>query len=113
MIERDGGMMAPRTSKPASRQGISKSPTGIVGLEQITGGGLPQGRPTLGWGSSAIREVEETIRAICKVEGDDGILFDGESVEGTRIKEEDEYKGVRVKFHAVLAGTRTSPRQRY
>jgi predicted nucleotidyltransferase component of viral defense system len=68
-------------------------------------------RPTkdldlLGWGSSAILEVEETIRAICKVEGDDGILFDGESVEGARIKEEDEYEGVRVKFHAVLAGAR-------
>ena len=68
-------------------------------------------RPTkdldlLGWGSSAILEVEETIRAICKGEGNDGILFDGESVEGTRIKEEDEYEGVRVKFHAFLAGAR-------
>jgi len=68
-------------------------------------------RPTkdldlLGWGSSAIREVEETIRVICKIEGIDGILFDGESVEGTRIKEEDEYEGVRVKFQAILAGAR-------
>jgi predicted nucleotidyltransferase component of viral defense system len=68
-------------------------------------------RPTkdldlLGWGSSAIREVEEAIRAICKVEGNYSILFGGESVEGTRIKEEDEYEGVRVKFHAVLAGAR-------
>ncbi|MGA3372524.1 MAG: nucleotidyl transferase AbiEii/AbiGii toxin family protein [Terracidiphilus sp.] len=68
-------------------------------------------RPTkdldlLGWGSSAIREVEESIQAICKVEGNDGILFDGESVEGTRIKEEDEYEGVRVKFQGVLAGAR-------
>ena len=68
-------------------------------------------RPTkdldlIGWGSSAIGEVEETIRTICKVEGNDGILFDGESVEGARIKEEDEYEGVRVKFHAVLAGAR-------
>jgi hypothetical protein len=60
----------------------------------------------LGWGSSAIREVEETIQVICKVEGNDGILFDGESVEGTRIKEEAEYEGVRAKFHAVLAGAR-------
>jgi predicted nucleotidyltransferase component of viral defense system len=60
----------------------------------------------LGWGSSAIQDVEETIRAICKVEDNDGILFDGESVEGTRIKEEDEYDGVHVKFHAVLAGAR-------
>ena len=41
-------------------------------------------RPTkdldlLGWGSSAIREVETTIRAICMVGGNDGIFFDGES----------------------------------
>jgi predicted nucleotidyltransferase component of viral defense system len=68
-------------------------------------------RPTkdldmLGWGSSAISDVEETIRAICKVEENDGIRFDDESVEGTRIKEEDEYNGVHVKFHAVLAGAR-------
>jgi predicted nucleotidyltransferase component of viral defense system len=54
-------------------------------------------RPTkdldmLGWGSSAISDVEETIRAICKVEESDGIRFDGESVEGARIKEEDEYE---------------------
>jgi predicted nucleotidyltransferase component of viral defense system len=53
-------------------------------------------RPTrdldlLGRGSSAIREVEETIRAICIVEENDGILFESKSVEGTRIKEEDEY----------------------
>jgi hypothetical protein len=60
----------------------------------------------LGWGSSAIHDVEETIRAICKVEENDGILFDGESVEGSRIKKEDEYDGVQVKFHAVLAGAR-------
>jgi len=68
-------------------------------------------RPTkdldlLGRGSSAIHEVEESIRTICRVETSDGILFDNESVEGTRIKEEDEYEGVRVRFHAVLAGAR-------
>lgn len=68
-------------------------------------------RPTkdldmLGWGSSAIHDVEDTIRTICKVEENDGILFDSESVEGKRIKEEDEYDGVHVKFHAVLAGAR-------
>jgi hypothetical protein len=68
-------------------------------------------RPTkdlelLGWGSSDIHEVEEAIRTICRIEANDGILFDGESVEGTRIKEEDEYEGVRLKFHAVLASAR-------
>jgi hypothetical protein len=60
----------------------------------------------LGWGSSAIHDVEETIRAICKVEENDGILFDGEPVAGTRIKVEDEHDGIHVKFHATLAGAR-------
>jgi predicted nucleotidyltransferase component of viral defense system len=69
-------------------------------------------RPTkdldlLGRGSSsAIGEVETTIRAICEIQDDDGIVFDNESVEGTRIKEEDEYDGVRIKLLAELAGAR-------
>lgn len=50
-------------------------------------------RPTrdldlLGWGSSAIEDVESTIRIIC----------------GTQ--EDDEYNGVRVKFNGQLAGAR-------
>ena len=32
--------------------GLAKVPTGIRGLEQITGGGLPQGRVTLVTGSA-------------------------------------------------------------
>jgi hypothetical protein len=68
-------------------------------------------RPTkdldlLGWGSSAIRDVETTIRTICSIPGNDGILFDAESVDGERIKEEDEYEGVRVIFRADLAGAK-------
>ncbi len=68
-------------------------------------------RPTkdldlLGLGSSAIAEVEETIRAICEVQQEDGIGFDSKSVEGTKIKEEDEYDGVRIKFQAELDGAR-------
>ena len=69
-------------------------------------------RPTkdldlLGRGSSsAIEEVEPTIRAICEIQDEDGIVFDSESVEGTRIKEEDEYDGVRIKLLADLAGAR-------
>jgi len=56
--------------------------------------------------SSAIGEVEATIRAICKIQEEDGIVFDTESVEGTRIKEDDEYDGVRIKLQAALAGAR-------
>jgi predicted nucleotidyltransferase component of viral defense system len=60
-------------------------------------------RPTkdldlLGRGSSAINEVEETIRAICEIQEEDGIVFDSKSVEATKIKEEDGYDGVRIKF---------------
>ncbi len=35
---------APSTSAPAQ---LRKSPTGIPGLDEITGGGLPEGRPTI------------------------------------------------------------------
>src|SRR5690348_148930 len=40
-----------RQDAPAST-GIRKSPTGIVGLDEITAGGLPAGRPTLICGSA-------------------------------------------------------------
>ncbi len=68
-------------------------------------------RPTkdldlLGQGSSAIGEVEQTIRAICEIQEEDGLLFDSASVEGTKIKEDDEYDGVRIKLLADLAGAR-------
>jgi circadian clock protein KaiC len=33
-------------------EGLAKCPTGIQGLDEITGGGLPQGRPTLACGSA-------------------------------------------------------------
>jgi circadian clock protein KaiC len=33
-------------------QGLEKSPTGIGGLDEITDGGLPKGRPTLISGSA-------------------------------------------------------------
>jgi len=68
-------------------------------------------RPTkdldlLGRGSSTIDEVEQTIRAICEIQEEDGLVFDSASVEGTKIKEDDEYDGVRIKLLADLAGAR-------
>jgi len=36
----------------AIERGLQKSPTGIQGLDEITGGGLPRGRPTLVCGSA-------------------------------------------------------------
>src|SRR5215216_5866536 len=40
----------PRTTRKLSRikqTSLPKSPTGILGVDEITGGGLPKGRPTL------------------------------------------------------------------
>jgi len=68
-------------------------------------------RPTkdldlLGQGSSAIGDVEQTIRGICEIQEEDGLVFDSASVEGTKIKEDDEYDGVRIKLLADLARAR-------
>src|SRR5437660_4488687 len=38
-------------SRPATRP-LAKAPTGIPGLDEITAGGLPRGRPTLVCGSA-------------------------------------------------------------
>jgi circadian clock protein KaiC len=46
------GKVSTRKSKPELSKGIHKSPTGIEGLDQICGGGLPQGRSTLVCGSA-------------------------------------------------------------
>jgi circadian clock protein KaiC len=41
-----------RASEPGSPRAIRKAPTGIRGFDEITGGGLPAGRPTLVCGSA-------------------------------------------------------------
>jgi circadian clock protein KaiC len=40
-------MSAKRALRQASVRAVPKAPTGIQGLDEITGGGLPRGRPTL------------------------------------------------------------------
>jgi circadian clock protein KaiC len=44
---RHGGMLRRRDVVGESTVGIAKCPSGIDGLDEITGGGLPRGRPTL------------------------------------------------------------------
>src|SRR5579885_2734540 len=45
--------MPPSTAKKSSgNRALPKAPTGIQGLDEITGGGFPQGRPTLVCGSA-------------------------------------------------------------
>jgi hypothetical protein len=40
-------MTGAETSPGSGRQQLPKCPTGIHGLDEVTGGGLPRGRPTL------------------------------------------------------------------
>ena len=42
----------PRPSTPLTFGSIAKAPTGVAGLDEITGGGFPRGRPTLVCGSA-------------------------------------------------------------
>ncbi|MEN6615554.1 MAG: circadian clock protein KaiC [Syntrophorhabdus sp.] len=42
----------PRKKTPLDTQGLQKCPTGIPGLDQLTMGGLPKGRPTLVTGAA-------------------------------------------------------------
>ncbi len=44
--------MAKAIAKTPSTRGLAKAPTGVQGLDEITGGGLPRGRPTLVCGSA-------------------------------------------------------------
>ena len=58
-------------------------------------------RPTkdldlLGWGSPDLEEVQSTIRTICAMECDDGLLFELHRIEAERIREDAEYEGIRV-----------------
>ena len=40
-------LMAPASARVAVSPGVRKAPTGITGLDEVTGGGLPRGRTTL------------------------------------------------------------------
>lgn len=53
--------------------------------------------------SNKITEIEKVVKNICKVNVQpDGIHFDANSVSGTKIKEDADYEGVRVKFIGFL-----------
>lgn len=72
-------------------------------------GKLP--RPTrdidlLGYGSTQIKSVTESIRQICSVAADDGIVFDLAGITAEEIREEAEYGGIRVRIPAALDGAK-------
>src|SRR5438034_837907 len=64
-------------SRPATRP-LAKAPTGIVGLDEITRGGLPRGRPTLVCGGAgcgkSLLGIEFLVRGITQF-GEPGVLM--------------------------------------
>ncbi|MCL2777964.1 MAG: nucleotidyl transferase AbiEii/AbiGii toxin family protein [Polyangiaceae bacterium] len=65
----------------------------------------------LGRGAPDLRRLEQIAREVCIVDvNDDGVTFDPNTVETTRIKEDADYEGVRVTFAATI-GTAVVPLQ--
>src|SRR5436190_18603100 len=61
----------------------------------------------LGRMNNELEHIHVLIAKVCELESEpDGIGFDAQSVKVARIKEDAEYKGVRVRFTAALAGAR-------
>src|SRR6185436_17376130 len=71
------------TMSSASREGIRKAPTGIPGLDEITGGGLPAGRPTLICGSAGcgktLMAMEFVVRGASEL-GEPGVFVSFEEL---------------------------------
>src|SRR5947208_16368458 len=63
--------------RPA-RHSLAKAPTGIPGLDEVTGGGLPRGRPTLVCGSAGcgktLLAVEFLVRGATRF-GEPGVFL--------------------------------------
>jgi predicted nucleotidyltransferase component of viral defense system len=70
-------------------------------------------RPTrdldlLGRGDNTLSYLEKVFQEICQVEVlDDGLEFNSYTVRSQRIKEDNEYEGVRINLRSNLTGTRT------
>src|SRR5207237_7361007 len=61
----------------------------------------------LGHGTPDIELMERVIHDLCKTEVEpDGLVFQSDSVQGRRIKDEEEYEGVRLTVTALLEQAR-------
>lgn len=68
-------------------------------------------RPThdadlLGFGSAEIPHLEEAFRGICRIEAEDGIVFQPDSVRAIEIRKEASYAGVRITLMGLLDSAR-------
>ena len=95
---------------------LAKSPYSdrfvLKGALLLTAWRAPQSRPTMdidleGQLNNQLDHIKEVVATICEVDVDpDGIAFNRTSIEVSRIKEDADYEGVRVQFHATLARAR-------
>lgn len=69
-------------------------------------------RPTrdldlLGTGAPAPEDFEQVFRDVCDQEvEDDGLVFQADTISADRMKEDEQYQGIRLKLQAVLASAR-------
>jgi len=95
---------------------LAKSPFSdrfvLKGALLLTAWRAPLSRPTMdidlaGRTSNELDHIAELIGAVCEIVAEpDGVEFDRASIEVSRIKEDADYDGVRVRFHATLAKAR-------
>jgi len=71
-------MTKPAMKQKAPLRTLSKAPTGIAGLDEITGGGFPRGRPTLVCGSAGcgktLLAMEFLVRGVTQF-GEPGVFM--------------------------------------
>lgn len=74
----------PRAKPKAVRSSLAKAPTGIQGLDEVTGGGLPEGRVTLVCGSAgcgkSLLAMEFLVHGAVRY-GEPGVCMDFEETE--------------------------------
>jgi predicted nucleotidyltransferase component of viral defense system len=84
----------------------------LKGALLLTAWRAPLSRPTMdidlaGRTSNGLDHIADLVGAVCEVVTEpDGIEFNRASIEASRIKEDADYEGVRVRFHATLAKAR-------
>ncbi len=95
---------------------LAKSPFSdrfvLKGALLLTAWRAPLSRPTMdidlaGRTGNELEHIAELVSTVCEVPVEpDGIDFNRRSIEVSRIKEDADYEGVRIRFHATLAKAR-------
>src|SRR5271166_1589293 len=69
---------APSSPRPKAQLGVPRARSGISGLDELTSGGLPRGRPTLICGGAGcgktVLGLEFLVRGACQY-GEPGAIF--------------------------------------